>query len=150
VPLDVSWAAVYTSPKEAMAAADLAIVGHVVDVVRTEMDRLSPSIPATLYSVDIVKTFKGSASGTIVVKQTGGSIAGKEYVVTGDPMISVGDTAFLFLHRVTGGPYDGTYYVAGGPSGRINVSPSGRLEPMYPGEMLTASDEAGLSAQLQQ
>ena len=118
--ISADWAAGYGTPLEASTHSDLAVVG-IIGAHRTEFDQLAPNLPTTLYQVTVQLTVRGASPKTIIVTQTGGLINGTMYHVDGDPMMQTGERSLLFLKHVVGGPYDGSYFVIGGPTGRYDV-----------------------------
>lgn len=135
VVLHPSWAMGYASVDELQAAADLAVVARVSDVVAEGPDLVVPEIPATVFRLAVERTLKGAPGPTILVVQTGGLLHGTHFMMEGDPLMRSGDRYLLYLARVPSGPYverygTDVYFVLGGPDGRFAVAPSGQLTPL--------------------
>lgn len=135
VVLHPSWAMHYASIDELQAAADLAVVARVSDVVAEGPDLVTPEIPNTVVRVTVERTLMGTSGPTILVVQTGGLLHGTRFVMEGDPLMRLGDRYLLYLARVPSGPYverygTDVYFVLGGPDGRLTIAPSGKLTPL--------------------
>ncbi len=135
IVLHPSWAMGYGSLDELQAAADLAVVARVNEVVADGAGLVVPEIPDTVFRMTIERTLKGTSGPSILVIQTGGHLHGIRFVLEGDPLMEAGDRYVLYLTRVPSGPYverygPDLYFVTGGPDGRFAVAPSGRLTPL--------------------
>ncbi|HWP62970.1 MAG TPA: hypothetical protein VNO86_05825, partial [Candidatus Binatia bacterium] len=127
IVLHPSWAMGYDSLDGLRAAADLAVVVRVSEVVAEGADLETPEIPASVFRMTIERTIKGTSGPTVFVIQTGGRLHGIRFVLEDDPLMEVGDRYVLYLTRVPGGPYverygPDIYAVVGGPDGRFAVA----------------------------
>lgn len=125
-----SWAYSYPTLAEMAEASDL--VARTTVVAVQDWESPEGGNPWTEYRVRIDQPVKPStgAPTEVVVKQPG--VAEDPFpssVVTGDPLMVVGDKAVLFLTA-----HDGGYHVSGGPTGRIAID----------GDALTYLPDSGL------
>ena len=74
----------------------------------------------------VTKTLKGTASGTVVVKQMGGSAGGYEQKVAGVRLLRAGEQAVLFVHPSQAA--DGTVVVTGLMQGNFRIVRSGQKD----------------------
>lgn len=125
--VDVSYAAAYDNAKDAAAAADVVVVAVVDGIDSAEEDRLTPGFGTTLLDMSATNVIKGPIDKDFTLKQDGGPVRDGRMVVDGDPPLVEGSTYLLFLVAIKGGPYDGDYFMLGGPSGRLRVMPDGSL-----------------------
>lgn len=72
---------------------------------------------------DWLKGADAQGARGITVRQTGGTMDGKQYVVEGDPIVTLGDRAVLYLERTPGD----RYAVLGGPTGRLTIQRDGTV-----------------------
>lgn len=124
----MSWAWNYADLTELREAADAVVEGRVVSVATAE-DKSAAGLAASLVTMRVDRPLKGESGATIVVKQTGGYLGGVYQRVDDDPLMAVGDHVLLYLAYVDSGPYDGVYFVLGGPQGRLAVNANGTLTP---------------------
>jgi hypothetical protein len=93
--------------------------------------------PVTTYDVQIERVLKGSsASSQIVVGQLGGKVAldtfpggpklQRTVVFEGDTLMNAGERHVLFLKRAS----DGTFFMVGGPQGRLSIDNTDQLHPI--------------------
>ena len=102
--------------EQLVAKSDVVVRGTVASVhVARWRHRL-----VTLYTVDVVETWKGAPGARVLVALPGGTQAGVGQVVPGTPRFAVGDDLVLFLAddvgpggaRATIGLWQGAYRVA--------------------------------------
>lgn len=78
----------------------------------------------TDYRVDVERTLKGSATGTLTISEVGG-VAGDRYTFIADsPSYTPGERVLVFLRKRG----DGTYFTAGMAMGKFSYARNGRGE----------------------
>jgi hypothetical protein len=92
--------------------------------------------PVTTYEVQIQRVLKGSVTGQINVTQLGGKVSldtfpggpklQRTVVFEGDTLLNAGERHVLFLKRAN----DGTFFVVGGPQGRLSIDNTDKLQPI--------------------
>ena len=74
--------------------------------------------PYTDFDITVTRWLKGSGASSIVIHQIGGTGAdGSQWLVDGDPLLSVGSENVFFLHLYA----PGKYFIVAGPTGRFPV-----------------------------
>lgn len=138
VSASASWVKKYESIAELASDVPLVVVGQV-----TGLSKLSPTPPSrpadglvfSDFDVIVEQVLKGDRREreVVVIHQTGGTYGdGTRMALDDDPLLEVGTRYLLFLKR---DPASGTYFVAGGPQGRL-VADGDRvtsLSAVYPG-----------------
>jgi hypothetical protein len=130
VYVDASWSYSYASTAELAQHATIVVVGTVNGVVAEGPDAMSPTLATTRFAFGVDRVVKGSASTSVVVKQSGGALGAIQQVIADDPLMVAGQRYLLYLAQVPTGPYAGDYYVLGGAQGRFAVGPQGQLVPL--------------------
>ncbi len=92
--------------------------------------------PVTTYEIQIQRALKGSITGQISVTQLGGKVSldtfpggpklQRTVVFEGDTLMNAGERHVLFLKRAN----DGTFFVVGGPQGRLSIDNTDKLQPI--------------------
>jgi hypothetical protein len=92
--------------------------------------------PLTTYVVRVERVVKGNARGEIAVSQLGGKVmldsfpGGPKLQRTvqfeGDTLMQAGERHVLFLKSAG----DGTFFVTGGPQGRLSIDSGGKVHPI--------------------
>ncbi|OMH24356.1 hypothetical protein BKD30_08785 [Tersicoccus phoenicis] len=121
IQLHASWAKGYPTLKQLVADSDAIVRGAFAGQKTTQVDGL----PYTDTTFVVSQWIKGSSVGgnEIVVRQTGGQMDGKQYVVESDPLAKPGDQALLYLEKTPGD----IYAALGGPTGRLAVQRDGSV-----------------------
>jgi hypothetical protein len=119
-----SWAIGYGSLEQLVAGSDLVATGTIIGARPFRSDAGIQT--AYTFQTDFVAKGSSSESRAITVTQTGGVIDGKGEEIEDDPLMRTGDRLLLFLIAAP----DGSYYVAGGPQGRLVISATNRVRTL--------------------
>jgi hypothetical protein len=140
--LDVSWAEHYKTVADLKEHSDLAVQGKITKLIKESVD--AKGLPSREYQFDVSATLvdpkhrlTGSAP-TLTLIQTGGTVNGKVFQVSDDPLFAVNDELVLFLKEGTAD----LYHVVGGPNGRYSVT-NGTVKPF---SAQTATTKSGTTA----
>lgn len=123
--LEVSWAMGYDDLDSLTRDAVLVVEGHVTRQTNTstetaEAGDVSGTLVFSDFEFEVDETLKGSeSSSSITLHQTGGTVNDRSMEVRDDPLIEVGERYILFLLEDPNA--SGTFYVLGGPAGRLVV-----------------------------
>lgn len=92
------------------------------------------NIPVTSYSVDVERVVRGTPppGAQLVLVQSGNPIAGAPPSAD-DPPLTAGERDVLFLQRAD----DGTYFLVGGPQGRLTIDAQGNVHTVGAGSPAT-------------
>jgi hypothetical protein len=117
--------------------ANLVVVGRIASPGTTRQVSSGGSgisFPVTTYSVDVERVVRGAPPpGTqIVLAQSGNPIAGAPPSAD-DPPLTAGERDVLFLQRAD----DGTYFLVGGPQGRLTIDAQGNVHTVGAGSPAT-------------
>lgn len=119
--VDASWAEAYPTLEQMTQHADAVVSGHVVAEQGTETSAQDSSLIFTNFTFRVDKWIAGRPSGsTVLLHQVGGASGFTFSEAKDDPAFTVGEEDLLFLRMYA----PGKYFVLGGPTGRLQVSPS--------------------------
>ena len=79
----------------------------IVQVQNWIAEDTSQVMSKTYFEAEIIKTYKGTATGKIVLVQNGGS----DKTQRGYPLFTYGNTLFLFLKQSENAPYENAYWI---------------------------------------
>jgi hypothetical protein len=111
----------YIGDEQLVAFADNVFVGRVIERVGYEPPSENmPSLPQTLFAVEVEENIKGSLSGTVVVVQDGGCDPRYDRVVlvNNDPLLKPGQEVVFSTRKQSP---DGPHLIAGSNYGDIRV-----------------------------
>ncbi len=131
---------------DANVAARPALTGNVVKTI--------PGTPITTFNIQIERVLQGNvaAGSRLVVTQPGGHVTldmipnlsaaqvHRTVEFEHDTLMQSGEQHVMFLQRGS----DGTFFVVGGPQGRLSVDRSGKLHAIDPGAPALKSREGQL------
>lgn len=128
-----SWGEWYKSITDLKAHTDVAVAGHFTKVLSQTTGDMG--IPYTDFAFTVDSALydpngKVLGVGSVLrVHQTGGVVGAVTEDVSDDPLFAIGEKAVLFLREYQ----PGFFLVAGGPSGRFEVSSTGAVSPINNG-----------------